>query len=371
MKISGLQIFWLIISALLGNLLLLSISPTTKIALQDAWISFIFAGVFGLLIILIAAKVNSLAPTTMFYDLTKKIVGKWLGTAILINYLISWFIVLGILLAEFAVFTITILLPETPVWVTLLTMLLLVVYLTYIGGIEGIGRCSEVFGPIIILGVIALLLLSVQNIEFKRILPIYADSGFFSILKGSIYPFSILGEVIFLLVLFPFINQPKMGAIKAAWGLAVISILTMTIVLSTIMTFGSEITAKLQYPTFDVIRYINIMNFIQNLEIIAVLVWILSIFIKISVYFFITSYSTAQFLKLKDWRKTIWFVAVFSFVTGTVFNKLNIEGLDYLEKYWIPVVMPINMVGIPLLLLTVGSIRKNREKTTKKQGNIP
>lgn len=372
MKISGLQLFWIFFSFLIGNLLLLTVSPTTVVALQDSWISYLIAMLFGLLFILIATKVYLLYPNLLFSELTKKIIGKWLGIVIFFVYLVSWYAVLGNLLAEFAVFTIEILLPITPIWVVIVTMLFLTIYLTYIGGIEGIGRCSEVFGPIIFIGIFTLTILSIQNVELDRAGPIFADSGFFSILKASIFPFSIIGESILLLVLLPFADQPKLGAIKAAWGLVLSSLLITIVVLFTIMTFGPEITAKSQYPAFNMISYINFMNFIQNLEIVAVLVWIISIFIKISLYFFITSYSTAHFLKLKDWRKSIWFVACATFIIAIVLVNFHFERVEFLARYWNPIVMPINMIGIPLLLLVVGKIRKHKNggKNTKKQDTI-
>lgn len=370
MKISGLQLFWIFFSFLIGNLLLLTISPTTAVALQDSWISFLLAMLFGLLVILIVAKVNHFYPNLMFLELIKKIVGKWLGVVIFFFYLVSWYAVLGNLLAEFADFAKKILLPTTPISVIVLTMLLLTIYVTYIGGIEGIGRCAEVFGPIIILSLVGLMLLSIQNIELNRAVPIFTDSGFLPILKASLYPSSLIGEGVLLLMLLPFADQPKTGAIRAAWGLVVSGLLSSVTAFFVIMTFGPDISAKSQYPAFDMFSYINFMDFIQNLEIVAVLLWIISVFIKISLYFFLASYGTAQLLKRrKDWQKSIWLLAALSFIMALVIKNFNIQGRPFLEKYWLPFVLPLNMIGIPLLLLIVGSIRKNRGKTTKKQDN--
>lgn len=369
MKISRLQLFWIFFSYLIGNLLLLTISPTTTVALQDSWISFILATLFGLLVILIVAKVNHFYPNLMFFELTKKIVGKWLGVVIFFFYLVSWYAVLGNLLAEFADFTIKILLPTTPIWVMVLTMLLLAIYVTFIGGIEGIGRCAEVFGPIIVLCLVILILLSLQNIELNKAMPIFADNGLFPILKASLYPFSLFGEGVLLLMLLPFADQPKIGAIRAAWGLAVSGLLSSITAFFVIMTFGPNVSAKSQYPAFDMFSYINFMDFIQNLKIVAVLLWIISIFIKISLYFFLASYGTSQLLKLKDWKKSIWFLAAVSFIMALVIKNFNIQGRTFLEMYWLPFVLPLNMIGIPLLLLIVGGIRKSKKKATKKQDN--
>jgi spore germination protein KB len=133
--------------------------------------------------------------------------------------------------------------------------------------------------------------------------------------------------------------------------------------------FGDQVAMKLRFPAFDMIRYINVMNFIQNLEIVAILIWALSAFVKLSVYFFLASYGTAQLFKVKDWKKMIWFVAAVSLIMAIVFTNNSFYGYKNLRTYWIPFVLPVNIVGIPLLLWVVGSIRKKLGKQRQSQTN--
>ncbi|WP_458414512.1 GerAB/ArcD/ProY family transporter [Schinkia sp. CFF1] len=364
MKISGLQLFWITISFLTGNLLLLTMEPLAYFAKQDAWVSFILASLFGLLIVFIFTKVRLLYPKQNLIELSKSILGKWLGIIVIISYLIQLFTVLGNILGEFAVFTITILLPKTPTWILLLTILMLIIYLTFSSGIEGIARCSEVFGPIIIFLVIILTLFSIQNMDLKRILPVFVDNSPIAILKGSLYPFSIIGESVLLVILLTFTDHPKEGGKKIAWGLLLSTGIGTIVTMAVLLTLGPGLAAKLTYPFFDMVRYINLLNFVQNLEIVTVLAWILSVFIKLSVYFFMACYGTAGFCKIKDWRKLVWIVAPFSFILAYYFSKENLQGLTFLSNFWVPYILPINMVGIPILLWIVGSLR-NKGKAKK------
>ncbi|WNS77460.1 endospore germination permease [Bacillus sp. DTU_2020_1000418_1_SI_GHA_SEK_038] len=358
MKINGLQIFWLIFTFETGNMLLLTINPLISDAKQDAWISALVAIVPGIIIVLIASKVSLLYPNQTLIEFSKTILGKWIGTIIVMIYFIQWYSVIGNILGEFAEFTILILLPNTPSWILILTMLLLMIYVTYIAGIEGIARCSEVFGPIVLLMVILLFILSIPNMEFRKILPIYSDTGLTTIIKGSLSPLSFLGETVLMMMIISFMDRPKQGPLKAIWGIALSGFLVSTTTLSVIMVFGPEVAKNILFPAFDTIRFISVMNFIQNLEIVAVLIWILSVFIKVSLYFFSASYGTAQLLKIKDWRKAIWFVAIVTFLLGIYQPTITLIGIEYVKEYWVKYVMPVNMVGIPLLLLVVGSIRK-------------
>ena len=126
-----------------------------------------------------------------------------------------------------------------------------------------------------------------------------------------------------------------------------------------LLTFGPEISGKLRHPSFDLASYISVMDFIQNLEIIAIIVWILSVFIKLSVYFFLVCYGTAQLFKLKDWRKMIWIAAIFFFALAQ-FYPGTAYTFGYMKTYWIYYALPINAVGIPLLLRIIATIRKRK-----------
>ncbi|WP_026576945.1 GerAB/ArcD/ProY family transporter [Bacillus sp. UNC438CL73TsuS30] len=360
MKISGLQLFWMFFTFESGNMLLLTLSPTIASAKQDAWISFLIATVIGMFIVFVYMKVCLLYPNQTFIEFSRTILGKWLGTIVIIIYLVPWYLIIGVILIEFADFTVTILLPATPMWVLILSMILLLIYVNFSGGIEGIGRCSEVFGVIVFLTVIVLVIFSIPNMEFKKLLPVFLDSGFLPIMEGALIPLSFIGETVMVLILGSFLLKPEKGPSSAIWGIALSSSLVTFTCAAVLMTFGPEITSKLRYPAFDAVRFISVMGFIQNLEIIAVLVWVLSIFIKLSLYFFITSFGTAQLLGIKDWRKMIWFVAVISFMLTKIFPNTTLFGAEFTQKFWNPFILPLNMFAIPLLLWTVGSIRKRR-----------
>ncbi|WP_342433191.1 endospore germination permease [Neobacillus sp. FSL H8-0543] len=357
MKLSGLQIFWLMFTFETGNVILLTISPVMQNAKQDVWIAYLIASLLGILIVYVATKTALLHPSCSLVEFSKLILGKWLGTACVIIYFIQWYSVIGNILREFADFTITILLPSTPPWIFYVTVLLLLIYVTYLGGIEGIGRCSEVFGPIIILSVALMTILSIKDFDVNNFLPVFVDTGILPIWNGALTPLAFFGESVMMLMLVSFMNEPNKATKSAVWGIVLSGIICSSVAVAVLLTFGPEISSKLRHPAFDMVSYISVMDFIQNLEIIAVLVWILSAFIKLALYFFLVCYGTSQLFKIKDWRKMVWFAAPLFFAIA-MFVPNPSYTFGYMKTYWVYYVLPINMVGIPLLLWIVGSIRK-------------
>jgi spore germination protein KB len=367
MKITAKQLFWIITILEIGMTLLLTQSPAVTEAHQDAWISFALAGLAGVGITFVAGKLSLLYPNQTFIEYSQTILGKWLGRIIVIPYMIQLFATMGIILRQSTDFIQMTLFKNTPLIVLISLMLYLMVYVTYKGGIVGIARCSELIGPAIFIVIIITMALSLNNIEWKQILPIYADSGWQGILRGGLAPLSLLGESSLLMMLISFVENPKKGVSSALSGVGIVSFLIMIITIEVIMVFGSGLTARIWFPYFEMVRYISVLEFLQNVEIIVTVVWILSVFIKLSTFLFITSHSLGQLFGLKDSRKLIWFIALSLIPLSLVYRNIDIATIEFPKKFFIPFMLPINMIGIPLLLLIIGTIRKNRKE---KQGQV-
>ena len=362
MKISGIQIFWLLFTFLTGNTILLTINEAIFDAKQDAWISLLITSAIAFLLVIIYTKVGLLHPNETLIQLSKTILGKWLGNLVIIIYLINWYAATSVVLSQFADFTNTILLYSTPQWIINLMILLLIIYLLYIGGIEGIARCAEFFGPIILIMSVLLFCFSISNIDVQRILPIYADSGITSIMKGTLLPLSFFGETVIILMLIKFMDEPKNAPKSALWAIGISSFLVTSFTFMVITVFGANTAAKMRYSAFDLVSVISIMNFIQNLEVVAVVIWILSVFIKLALYIYVASYGTAQWLKIKDWRKPIWIISVLAFIIVQIYPNITLYNIEYTIHYRVPFVLPINLIGIPIVLWIVGSIRKRMSR---------
>ncbi|XEC96286.1 endospore germination permease [Paenibacillus tarimensis] len=362
MKVSGLQVFWMIAVMDLGMTLLMTMTAALQGAKQDAWIAMIAAGLVALLIALISTKLALLYPDQTLVEFSQTIMGKWIGKVIVIVYTVQWYTIIPIVLRQFTDLIESLLLQDTPRLPIMIIMIALTVYVTYSGGIEGIARCSEFLGPLIILMVLVVLGGNLNNIQIKNVLPIYADSGMAGIMKGSLGPASYLGHAVEFVMLTPFLTNPRKASKYAVWGVIVPSLFVVLSMVMVILTVGPNVAMKAWYPFFEMTKEIS-LGFVENLDALAVVIWISSVFIKLSIYMFVTSYGTAQLLKVKNWRNLIWFIApitlAFAFMPRNVTEATN----HYLLNYWVPVVLPVNMIGLPLLLLLIGKRKKAAEKS--------
>lgn len=360
MKISGLQLYWLMVSLIPGLSILLTLAPSIAEAGQDAWISVTIAGLAGLGVMFIAVKISLLYPGQSFVQYSRTILGSWLGKIIVLPYFVMWYSVDGIILRNASDFVYIALFNATPLSVLSILLLILSVYVIYTGGIEGIARCAEIIGPLIVLMILGTCILSINHLDWKQITPVYADSGLASILKGAVPPLAFYCDTFLFIMVFCFLSNYRHALSRTMWGMAVSATLTVLATVMVIMTFGPNLSAGMWFPFFNMTRFISALEFIQNIDILVVIIWMFSVFIKLSLYLFVTAYGTAQWLNLKNWRPLIWFVAPAVFLISLWYKNIAEVVYDFQIQFWRPYVLPVNVIGIPLLLWIAGAIRKKR-----------
>jgi spore germination protein KB len=340
-----------------GMTIIMTMSASIDAAAQDMWISIIIASSIALVIAFITTKLSLLYPNETMVQFSEKILGKFIGKGIVIVYLVQFYTIIPIILRQFSDMINELLLQNTPNFLIILTMMMLVVYVTFIGKLQGIGRCSEVLGPLIVLLCLAVFILSLNNLDFKKILPIYADHEIGDIVFGSLAPASYLGHAVEFFMLTPFIVNKQKGARAAIWGVVVSCLIVIISALFIILTVGSGVGNNMRYPFFEMTREISV-GFLENVDPFVIGIWITSVFIKLSIYMFITSYATAQLLRVHNWRLFIWVIPPFAITAALSLSYTFEATTHYLLNYWVPIVLPINMIGLPLLLLIVGKIRQ-------------
>ena len=364
MKLTGIQVFWIITIMDLGMTLVMTVTPSLQAAKQDAWISVIVAGGIAVLMALLSTQAAQLYPGQSLILYSPKILGTWLGNAVVVIYLVQWYTITPIVLRQFSDLVQIMLLQGTPKEAVMLLMIFLVVYATLAGGIEGIGRCGEFLGPVILIMICLVLIASTNNIHWKNILPVYADNGMKGILSGALAPASYLGHSVEFLMFASFMTKPRKGTLYAYGAILTAIFFVLMTTIMVIFTLGINLPYKMWYPFLEMTKKISLFGFIDNFDAIPIVIWITSVFVKLSVLLFLLSYGTAQFLHVRNWRTMIWFIVPVIFIFALIPQDITEATEHYLRNYWIPVAMPVNMLGLPFLLLIVGKWRQRNKPET-------
>ncbi|MDF2963284.1 MAG: spore germination protein [Paenibacillus sp.] len=357
MKISSWQLFWLMATVEISMTIWLTVSPTIREANQDAWLSLIAAGIVGMTVTFIVVKLSSRYPTFTLVEFSQSILGKWVGRFVCLLYFSGWYTVAAVILRIMSEFIQQTLFHDTPAWVISIVMVTAMIYINHKGSIEAIARFSEIAGPLIILGIVLTLLLNATNLRLKLLLPIYADTGLMSVLKGSLTNASFLGESIMIMMMTPFLLKPERSLRPALLSILLPSILVTVSTIMVITTFGIQMGGQFFYPYFTMVRFISFLDFVQNMDVWIIFIWIFSVFVKLSLYLFINSYGTAQLLTIKNGKKMIWITAGILFVISLIPSNA-VSVMEYADRVWIKYVFPINIIALPVVLLAVGRLRR-------------
>lgn len=361
MNISSRQLFWLIWTFDVGMSLLLTTAPTIQIAKQDAWISVSIAAMGGLAITWVALSINLSLPNKTLVEIAESLLGKWLGKLLILLYLVMWISVTGIILREFADFVHVALFDKTPLWVILVTFLGLMVYVVIHSGLEGIARISEMLGPIVVITIIVAILMSLGQLKFRLMLPIYEDTGWQKILQGSVPSLSFFCESIVVMMLVPFVRERERVKSRTLKAVFLASFFVAISALLNVFMWGPNLPGSMVYPSYEFTRFISMLEFIQNIDVIFVIVWMFSFFIKLTIYMFVSSYGVSQWIGIKQWKSVVWSISVVVFAIALFPSFIWIKTI-YLKNFWIPYVLPINMVGIPILLWVINLVKQKASK---------
>ncbi|MGQ7887048.1 GerAB/ArcD/ProY family transporter [Paenibacillus sp. WC2504] len=354
-KITGNQLGILLFSFIASTIVLTIPGLMAMFAKQDAWISVIPSTTTGLLSIWVMTKLANRYPGLTIIAYSQKILGKWLGTCLGLYYIYFWFMSISIMTIQHTFFIKTLLLPRSPSIIGSLTLLILCGLAVYMG-IEVIGRCSEFLTPLKLVFLIPLLILTIGAADHEQLKPVLAD-GFLPVLQGAILPAGAFMNQLFILGwLLPYLNQPQKAFKISLYALICIFVFIFIIVLSTILVLGS-LTGQLNYSYLSVMQYIGIEGSFERLEAIAVMVWVIGSFVKVSVSLFILSISISQIFGIRNYRDLVAPITLLCLIGSVWVFENGAELQTYLTLIY-PSGGFVTQSLIPLLLLLIDTIKR-------------
>ncbi|MDP4084985.1 MAG: endospore germination permease [Bacillota bacterium] len=362
-KISSAQMAIMMNPSILATVILLVPAITAKNAGQDSWISPIWASVIGYLTVLLAYMLNKLYPNQTLIEYCDLILGKFLGKVVGALFLFYYLHVTGIIVLEYGEFVLGTFLTHTPMIIICGSMMIVCAFAVY-GGLEVIGRCSEIIVPVLCLLYLVIFLLLIKDLRIQNMFPIM-EKGLTPSLKGSIVPQSWFSEFIIVSFFFPYLADKDKGL---KWGfISVFSVMFLMVItnITTILLFG-KLTSELTYPVMVAARYISIADFLEHLESIVMAIWVAGTFVKITVFYYSLVLGTAQYFKLSDYRPMVLPIG-FLLVLFGIWSAPNLQELSHFLGTSAAFYFLSFQVGIPIFLLCIALVRV---KWLQKKGSM-
>jgi spore germination protein KB len=185
------------------------------------------------------------------------------------------------------------------------------------------------------------------------------EEGVKPIIKGSI-PFIVLPfiEPVAVLMILPFVSEKNRIRKSLFIGQWLAGSVLIIITMLAILVLGSDLTASQIYPTYNLARKINIADFLTRLEAILAVLWFITIFIRFSLFFYVTVLSLAQTLELRDYRHLTFPIGMILVVFTFIMAPNNVHYNKMISDIWPFYAMTFGFL-IPLLLLIIAKVQKN------------
>lgn len=354
-RISTFQLSLLTILFTAGTTFLVIPSSMAAEAKQDAWLSSLLSIVIctGLAYFFIVC--SKAMGRKNYIQYLEDVYGKVLGKIISLLYVFFSFISLAALLSYFGFFTTTQILIDTPIKI-LHIMLATLVILIVRAGLEVIVRTGELLIPWIFLLLIILIIFLLPEINFERLSPINETSPI-NHAKAILNFVSIAG---FPLVVFLMIFPKHIGRPHVKWSFIAGSIIgtgaVSVIILLCILVLGAPTTARQLYPSYVLAKTVSLFDIIERIEALMAGIWILLIFFKTAIYFYVCVIGLAQILEVRTYR----FLVIPMGFLAIVFSSVIYPNIEYMihwdSTYWTPYATIMGFI-IPLITLLIDKIK--------------
>lgn len=365
-KLTALQTYTLMLVLLLGT----SIIFGTPRLVPDVWLVEIITLVPAILMFIMYILLVSSDPDNKgLYSLLVNAWGRYLGKLFVLGYAVYFLYIAARNVRDMLELVMTTLLRITPPQILVVLFVCLVAYAAA-GGIQILGRLSEVIAGLVILFfcTLALLLAMSGSLDTERMLPLLSE-GAAPIVKASFrsslwFPY---GETIVLLVFYSsFGGRAQFRKAGVAAMLTAGAVLTCSDLLQT-WTLGMQFVKYSAFPLLDAARMINIGDFITRMDALVAIIIIFGVLLKCAVFLYAGAKGVSSVFRSGS-NAYIFplalLVGAMSILVTHNFAEHGREGLHYV-MYILHI--PFQLI-LPLLTGIIIWIRMKRKGATVRDG---
>lgn len=361
-KISSYQLLLLATFFTVGSSILELPSTLVTIAEQDAWIAMLLGIAISAIMVGLYLLLIRQYPGKNLHQINEAVFGRKIG-GIVSFYLTAMTFFLGpptviYYLGRFLSIQIMV---ETPASSTHLLYGLLAIFAVALG-IEVIARVAEILFPIFFILYLGLMLLLIPQVEFERLQPVF-EHDFKTLLWASIFyvQFSCFPIIIMLNSFQGKVTQqkkaPKAFFLGNFFGGSILFITTLI----SVLVLG-KLTALFNFPSYVLAQKINVGDFIQRIEMVITVMWFITLFFKLVLYFDSAVVGFAEILKIKNHRFLVVPLGILIIYFSLTNFPNGVYQLNQDKTTWIPHSFFLGVL-YPIVVLIIGFVQgKLKEK---------
>ena len=321
-EISSSQLMFLVGGFIQGSLLTLAFArDATK---HDLWLALIVAFMMSIPLALLYLSLALKFPGQNLIQINDAIFGPYLGKVVSFQYIMLFFLIVSSNLWFAGDFFLSFFFPETPI-IVIVIMFAFICAWGVRAGIEVIARMSIILVSVTILITLTTFIFLLNEMKSSNLLPIF-DIPTYDFIHGVNIMMAIpFNEVFVFMMVIPYVNKMKQVKTSVVYGMTLALMTSLIVVLRNTLVLGplADIVVS---PSMEAVSLIDIGEVIERLEALVGIGLILTMFLKVSVFYYATVLGMAQLLKLRS---------------------------------YVPLVIPVGVIGISFALAVQSSVQFN------------
>jgi spore germination protein KB len=249
------------------------------------------------------------------------------------------------------------LLPETPFLVVTLLHLIVGCYLIW-QGLEVIGRIGTIALFLDFIFFTLILLASLPEFDHTRLMPLF-NTGVVNTSIASLSADSFTGVIqLVVAMMLPMVANQTKAFRSAATGLAIGGSFFVFYFIVEIMVMGPNLISIMRIPSMDLVRSIQITQYLHRFESFMVALWYWSILVRAGALAYCAFLAFKQTVGIK--KDNPYYVVILGLSIGvlTYYMGYNrIFFLNFREYQWQYIALPVQYI-LPVFLLIVMAIKK-------------
>ncbi|MGI5984516.1 MAG: endospore germination permease [Clostridiales bacterium] len=363
-EINGRQVVNMIILFLLGSSL---VTGNSMVAEQDSWISVLIGIAMSVPVVLIYARLYTLAPKQDLFDLSYQIFGK-IGGAIITILFSVYTLHLGILvIKDFTEYINVVSLPETPQLANAICIGL-IAYFTVIKGIEILGRGTYFVMPFVVFVVFLLTGFTFKYMDINNLKPILTqDIGV--IFNGALSAFTFpLAETVLFINVFSVVNTDKSPASLYLTAVLVSGFILFVLVIGSIMVLGFPLVSSLYFPSYSDVRIVDIGNFLSRIEVLVSANYIVFGLVKVTVCLYVSCKGFAKLFNLGNFKMLAAPLTLIMVITSTILYENTMKMFNHIQYY--KFYAPLFQIVIPLIIMIFLQVKSKKQNAGKEESGV-
>lgn len=228
-------------------------------------------------------------------------------------------------------------------------------------GINTLGRWALIVVPVYIGMLLLNSFLSLGKWQITHLQPMFYD-GFKPVFSGAlkILTFPFLEAPLIVILCQPFKRGRKATGMFLG-SFAVGAAMLIFLFTRNVMVLGPHLVDKFIFPSYEVVGLANIGDFVQGLEVLGAMVFLIGYFVKLTVFMYGATEGITKILNMGDYRQMAAPTGLV-FITFSFFVVQNLgEILDWADKVFTVYTLPIGIL-IPLILWIIGERKYQKKK---------